>query len=156
VDERPTQRNGNGSKERGSEKRVGCAVHWGTIQVNSHKIILGDNVACSCGPPVTIDWESFETVILDVDSYEAHKDPATSRRKDQMLLPRQVREDMLRDAGYARSSVRDAAEAAARARKLRIRSSRDGRFREALTAAARRVASRPVGPDVARKTHVSK
>jgi hypothetical protein len=136
-----------------SETRAGRArgiVRWGTVQVNSHRIILGDNAACSCGPPVTIDWDSFETVTLDLDSYEAHKDPTASRRKGQLLLPRQVREDMLRHAGYARSSVRDATEAAAWAQKQRTRSSRDGRLREALTAAARRVTAGRSGADVIR------
>jgi hypothetical protein len=108
-----------------------AGVRWGTVEIHSHAITLGDNV-CSCGPPVTIGWTAFDTIVVQVDSYESRK-PAP-RHKGEMLLPAWVREDLLREAGYPRSSVLEATQSVAETKQLRLKSSRDGRFRESVLA----------------------
>ena len=92
-----------------SEKKL---VRFDSIRISSHAIILGDNPAVSKGPPVTIEWKSFESMRVSVDDYEVGKGTCTddtalctgtTRRGFAMILPLDVREDMLRAAGYARS-----------------------------------------------------
>jgi hypothetical protein len=51
-----------------------------------------------------------------------------------MLLPAWVREDMLREAGYPRSRVLEASQSVAETKQRRLKSSRDGRFRESIVA----------------------
>jgi hypothetical protein len=113
------------------DRRAAAGVRWGTVEIHSHAITLGDNV-CSCGPPVTIGWTAFDTIVVQVDAYESRK-PAP-RHKGEMLLPAYVREDLLREAGYPRSSVLEATQSVAETKQLRLKSSRDGRFRESVVA----------------------
>jgi hypothetical protein len=115
------------------DRRAAAAagVRWGTVEIHSHAITLGDNV-CSCGPPVTIGWTAVDTIVVQVDAYESRK-PAP-RHKGEMLLPAWVREDLLREAGYPRSSVLEASQSVAETKQLRLKSSRDGRFRESIVA----------------------
>ena len=47
-------------------------VRWGSVLVRDYPMILGDNPCCSCGPPVTLDWEYEEHAPLGVDAYECH------------------------------------------------------------------------------------
>jgi len=56
-------------------------VRWGSVLVRDYPIILGDNPCCSCGPPVTLDWEYQEYKPLDVDTYEFAHPPRRSFRE---------------------------------------------------------------------------
>jgi hypothetical protein len=77
------------------------AVTFGSLAVHEHAVILGDNPSVSSGSPLTISWKSQASLYCSVDEYEALRPP--HRTKDTMLVPRSVREDWLRSAGYARS-----------------------------------------------------
>jgi hypothetical protein len=77
------------------------AVTFGSLTIHEHPVILGDNPSVSSGSPLTISWESQASLRSSVDEYEASR-PAR-RTKDTMLVPRSMREDWLRSAGYARS-----------------------------------------------------
>jgi hypothetical protein len=76
-------------------------VSFDSIEVREHAIILGDNPSVTSGPPLTIAWESHASYCVSVEEYE--KARPTRRSKEQMLIPRRVREEWLRHAGYARS-----------------------------------------------------
>lgn len=84
-------------------------MHFGTVHICSHAIILGDNPATSEGPPVTIEWTAFDTVVLNVDDYEQTKAKgvggARPRKGPEMIIPLHLRIDMLKAAGYARSEM---------------------------------------------------
>lgn len=56
-------------------------VHWGVVLVRDYPMILGDNPSCSCGPPLTLDWEYQEYKPLDVDTCEFHHPPRRSMRE---------------------------------------------------------------------------
>ena len=70
------------------------SVGFGSVQISSHEIILGDNPAVTCGPPVSIAWECFHEAQCSVDEYESnHEQPR--RTKLEMMLPRAIREDLV-------------------------------------------------------------
>lgn len=77
------------------------SVTFHNVQVREHEMILGDNPSVSCGPPLSITWNSHVSFEYTVDDYE--KAHPTRRNKANMLVPRMVREEWLRNAGYARS-----------------------------------------------------
>ena len=76
-------------------------VTFDSLDVHEHAILLGDNPSVSSGPPLTISWEAQASVHLSIDEYEASRPPR--RHKEEMHVPREIREDWLRQAGYARS-----------------------------------------------------
>lgn len=102
------------------------SVTFGEIEIHSHQCILGDNPSVSSGPPVTLEWTAFETHKIDVDVYEERKPAA--REKESMILPRSVREEILRREGFSRGEIREATEVAQKLQLQRRKSSNDGRL----------------------------
>jgi hypothetical protein len=76
-------------------------VTFGSLTIHEHPVMLGDNPSVSSGPPLAISWEAQASHFFSVDEYEASRPPR--RSKDTMQVPRSMREDWLRSAGYARS-----------------------------------------------------
>lgn len=105
-------------------------VSWNAVEVHFHGVRLGDNPACSRGPPVCIEWNAFESLALDLEEYEETK-PET-RSKHQMLLPAMVREDWLRNAGYSRGEIKEQLKEVLKIKESRHRSSSDGKLKEKL------------------------
>lgn len=79
-------------------------VRFNTVQVNSHAVILGNNPAVSSGLPVTIEWVAFQTEVFPVEEFERAKE-LLSRKRNEMILPSNLREDMIKSAGYSRSEM---------------------------------------------------
>lgn len=77
-------------------------VSFSFVEFHLHEILLGDNPAVSNGPPLTLSWKAVESYKLHLDKYEASK-ALPSRDRHQMILPKCVREDWLKAAGYSRS-----------------------------------------------------
>jgi len=74
---------------------VSIGVHWGTVQIHSHGVILGANPAVSHGPPVTIEWDSFDNITLSLEHYESDRNARPHRRGRSLLLPLALRHDMI-------------------------------------------------------------
>ena len=70
------------------------SVSFSTISLQYYPIILGDNPACSQGPPITIDWDHFAKQTFDVDYYESEKE--CSRDTSQMRIPGTFRARLLK------------------------------------------------------------
>jgi hypothetical protein len=106
-------------------KTLHChSVQWGDIEIRSHEISLGDNPSCHAGPPLTTKWEAFDTISLKIDDYETTR--PFRRSKHQLVMPGSVREDILREAGYARGEIRDAVLEVDRIHTSRSKNSRPG------------------------------
>jgi hypothetical protein len=99
-------------------------VRFSTLEIFDHPIILGDNPSTSCGPPLMIDWECIGSFQLSVDEYEASRGPR--RVKQTLVVPRYVREEWLREAGYARSELEAAVQSVLKARHSREANARKG------------------------------
>lgn len=102
------------------------SVSFGDIQIHSHQFTLGDNPSVSSGPPVTVDWKAFESGTYDLDEYEQQKpDP---RRKEAMILPRSIREEILRNEGFSRGELKEATGQVSKIQQHRLKSSKDGKL----------------------------
>lgn len=101
-------------------------VSFGHVRIYSHKCTLGDNPAVASGPPLTVEWKAFDTHTLDLDSYEEKK--PEPRSKDAMILPRSLREAILRKEGFSRGEMKEVTEEVMKIQLERRRSSRDTRL----------------------------
>mmetsp|Transcript_29007 Transcript_29007/g.34473 ORF Transcript_29007/g.34473 Transcript_29007/m.34473 type:complete len:175 (-) Transcript_29007:209-733(-) len=68
-------------------------VHFQSVEIREYDMILGDHPSSHNGPPVTLDWEYDETILLPLDQYEFHHAPR--RTKQQMLLDGSYRAHIL-------------------------------------------------------------
>jgi hypothetical protein len=96
-------------------------VQWGDLTISSHAYALGDNPSCP-GPAVSSSYKAFDHVTVPVDDYEATR--PVHRAKHQLVMPMAVREDLLKEAGYARSYLKEAAKQGEAIRKSREFNSR--------------------------------
>ena len=70
-------------------------VSFHKIEIREYQRTLGDNPSVSSGPPVTLDWKyNPNHHILNVDDYEKNK---KSRSKVELVMPKSIREDILRE-----------------------------------------------------------
>ena len=100
-------------------------VRFDTVEFREYARILSDNPSTTAGPPIGLDWryDPKDTVTLDVNSYESYRDGAesgerTRRTKQELIIPSDVRQEMLREAGYSRQEI---AAAVRNARKVKER-----------------------------------
>lgn len=99
-----------------SSQDLDKCVRFNTVEFREYSRVLGDSSATSSGPPVGIGWEYDQEIILDVDQYETCIGPRRTRQE--FTIDPFTRGCMLRDVGYSRQEI---AEAAKRVRKERGR-----------------------------------
>lgn len=82
-------------------------VSFGTVVIREHRLCLGNNPACSSGPPTAIEWKTHRSLKLSVDEYEdlIHTSTIERRSRKDLVMPRKVREEMLRRRGYSRKEI---------------------------------------------------
>mmetsp|Transcript_34497 Transcript_34497/g.83484 ORF Transcript_34497/g.83484 Transcript_34497/m.83484 type:complete len:236 (+) Transcript_34497:38-745(+) len=81
-------------------------VRFDIVEFREYPRALSDNPSTSSGPPIGIGWryDPNDTIVLDLDSYEC--DRVDNRRtKRELAIPANIREDMLREAGYSRNEI---------------------------------------------------
>jgi hypothetical protein len=78
-------------------------ITFSVVAFHTHAIVLGDNPAVSVGPPLAMSWKAVESVSLDLEEYETSRPPR--RQKRDLIVPRTMRMDWLRDEGYSRHEV---------------------------------------------------
>mmetsp|Transcript_29250 Transcript_29250/g.49858 ORF Transcript_29250/g.49858 Transcript_29250/m.49858 type:complete len:407 (+) Transcript_29250:85-1305(+) len=96
-------------KQAGREEkkvRSQSAVSFDQVNIREYERILGDNPSCTSGPPLSIGWKfSPDPMVISVDDYEDGKGD-TPRYKSQFLVPKQIREQMLKEhAGVSRRDI---------------------------------------------------
>jgi hypothetical protein len=81
-------------------------ISFDVVEIREYKRILSDNPATSSGPPVGLGWEYYpeDTIILDIDTYESYQCGAR-RSKPQLVIPSEVRYEMLLDEGYSSKEI---------------------------------------------------
>jgi hypothetical protein len=122
---------GNSIAQRhGRIEKTENAVSWGTIEMHSHVIELGDNPAVSHGPPITLGREITDSCKLSVDDYESSLEGRRSKRE--LILPGALREDWLRELGYSRKELREAVSVVKMIKVDRRSSAEDGKLWEKL------------------------
>ena len=84
-------------------------VRFSSIEFRQYVRILSDNPSTSSGPPIGLGWEFIpeDTTRIDLDLYERGCD-GLRRSGSKLILPRDLREKMLREVGYSRSEISNA------------------------------------------------
>ena len=71
------------------------SVSFNKIEIREYERTLGDNPCVSSGPPLTLGWKyNPDHDVFDVEEYENNKSP---RSKAEMLMPREIREVVLKE-----------------------------------------------------------
>jgi len=94
-------------------------VSFSTLQFHFHPIVVGDNPAVSSGPPLTISWTAFQSIIVRIEEYE-RLNPDGPRLANEFFLSSNHRVNILTKIGYSKEEVREAAVLARRGRSQRI------------------------------------
>eukprot|EP00816_Leptocylindrus_hargravesii_P002038 CAMPEP_0196816240 /NCGR_PEP_ID=MMETSP1362-20130617/54274_1 /TAXON_ID=163516 /ORGANISM="Leptocylindrus danicus, Strain CCMP1856" /LENGTH=164 /DNA_ID=CAMNT_0042193491 /DNA_START=8 /DNA_END=502 /DNA_ORIENTATION=+ len=87
---------------RSSRSVAAKKVSFGTVDIREHNVRLGNNPSCSSGPPIALEWEARRSIVLSVDEFEVR---ANRRTREELVMPRHVREDILRRRGYSRKEL---------------------------------------------------
>ena len=100
-------------------------VHFGTVIINEHPIIVGCNPAVSSGVPLSIDWDRISQTIMSIQEYEIIREP--DRVEDSSMLKKDSsdRYFMLTSLGYSYKELRQAEKEVDIIRKLRQESFED-------------------------------
>jgi hypothetical protein len=99
-------------------KNKTSSVKFSTITISSHLIMLGNNPS-SHGPPLMLSWKAMHTKTLTLEDYEDSR--PVRRTRDQLLIPRAVREDWLILLGYSRADLKEAVQQAFKIKKSRAK-----------------------------------
>ena len=93
----PNENNPNGMKRR---------ISFDHVEIREYNRILCDNPATTVGPPVGLGWKYSEedTITIDLDKYESIQSDAR-RNKRQLVIPSEVRQEMLLEEGYSRWEI---------------------------------------------------
>ncbi|KAL7549919.1 hypothetical protein ACHAWF_013172 [Thalassiosira exigua] len=95
-------------------------VKFHEVEIREYPRILGDNPSTSSGPPIGIGWRyrPEDAVVVDLDLYERRAE-GTRRTKADLIIPADVRVDMLREVGYSRCEISGAVRTARKAKERR-------------------------------------
>lgn len=124
-----TQR-GSITQRYGSLQKPERNVTWGSLDIHSHVVTLGDNPSVSTGPPLTVAWKACKSHTITIDDYEAGVSERRSRRE--LAVPRQLREEWLRDVGFSRMEMRQVNKEIIKIKSNRKSSAEDGKLWEKL------------------------
>ncbi|KAL3911429.1 MAG: hypothetical protein SGILL_007285, partial [Bacillariaceae sp.] len=80
-------------------------VAFGNVTLRCYERILTDNPAVQSGPAIGIGWRYKRSGHFDVDEFEQGR--GHPRSSDELVLPRPVREKMLKDAGFDQKEIAD-------------------------------------------------
>lgn len=78
-------------------------LRFGTVTIRRYEQTLGDNPACSLGPPLTLDWTfQQDDHTPTVDDYEAN---IHRRQRQEMMLSYYQRQDILSEKGFTKAQM---------------------------------------------------
>lgn len=126
-----------------TSKSLQNSVSFSSLEIRVYKLTLGDNPACSEGPPMTLDWEYHDkSEVFDVDGYESTRGPR--RRKREMCMSPNLRWwRLMRENGFSSMQIQKAVADLQKAQKLRQKTVKQlkpaAKLEEALQSAKRKV-----------------
>ena len=122
-------------------KRSGTAVvTFDKVQVRYYERILEVNPAVTNGAAIGIGWRYRRGGVLPIDDWEMNKE--RSQSTNDLILPRHVREEMLKDLGYTQHDIATATRIVLKAknnRKITVNNLPNQHMEEAVERAARKV-----------------
>ncbi|KAL7536407.1 hypothetical protein ACHAXR_007143 [Thalassiosira sp. AJA248-18] len=89
-------RGGRTGKKPKGKRVMNRSVSFANINIREYERVLGDNPSVTSGPPLSIGWRyAPEPISMRIDDYEDGK--GEPRSSSEYLVPKTVRENMLRD-----------------------------------------------------------
>lgn len=77
------------------DKGVARRCVFTCVDIREHERVAGDNPCVSKGVPLSIGWGYYQHESINLDDYEYNRGPA--RDKIEMMVPAEVRKEILRD-----------------------------------------------------------
>jgi hypothetical protein len=93
-------------------------VSFNTVEIREYVRTLGDNPSVRSGPALSLGWIVVDSCILPLSLYEHQRPPKVG--SVDLIVPRIIREEMLREEGITRSEI-----AAANRESFRIKQNRN-------------------------------
>lgn len=81
------------------------SIQFSSVEVYYHDIVIGDNPGSLNGPTIALGWEQLDFAVFAPSEFEALR---RQRPRDELVLTRKDRERMLQDAGYSKSTIKQA------------------------------------------------
>ena len=82
------------------------SVTFSVLDIREYEVTLGDHPGLfSNGPSLSLGWSYNNYRNINVDFYEAQRAITGRRKRDEMIMPRFERENLLRDFGYSRRDI---------------------------------------------------
>ena len=92
-------------------------VSFSTIDVRHYERIIELNPAVSSGVPIGIGWRYKRGGEISVEEFERHH--SRSYKPEELLIPRAIRESMVKEFGYSQKDIADATRTCLRLKKER-------------------------------------
>jgi hypothetical protein len=90
----------------GPEIRPSRSVSFNSVTVREHDVTLGDHPSSASGPPIQLDWKLKNESTVDLDRYEENRQPR--RKRKQLKMSFQEREEILQSSGFTVDQLKDA------------------------------------------------
>ena len=126
-----------GTEDKGKGKKVSFAI----VQIRYYERILDINPSVTAGPAIAIGWRYKSGGKLAIEDWEMRKGD-NLRRANELLLPKHVREAMLKEVGFTQRDIAEAVRVIIKAknkRKQTVQNLGAEAMEEAIELAARRV-----------------
>lgn len=108
-------------------RKKGSTVQFSTIKIREYDRIIGDNPACSSGPPMTFDWSYTQKPPISVNEYETSRQPRRRKKRQHLYLAFTTRRNIMGLHFGATEEEMDKAEKKIKViRKGRLKSKKDG------------------------------
>ena len=114
-----SQRGMTKTTNEGHANAGGRKVQFSTIEIRQYSITVGDNPGGRCGPPISLDWNYFNTSKMNLSNYENCRGPR--RNKSELYIPSKERMwTLLKDVGCSMEEIKYASSVAESIRKGRL------------------------------------
>lgn len=90
----------------GLEIKASRSVSFNSLTIREHDLTLGDHPSSASGPPVQLDWKPKTVSTVSLEDYENAREPR--RRRRQLKLSFQEREEILQTNGFTMDELKDA------------------------------------------------
>ena len=101
-------------------------VRFSNVTLREYPIVVGDNPAVSCGPPISIDWKYISEVVLSVEEHMSMN--PNPKKQREMILPSYIRKMILIHNGSSDFELEEAEDEAKEIKIQRHKSWKDSKM----------------------------
>jgi len=125
-----TKKTSSSEEDMKCKKRNVSKLSFSSVTIRSYAMTLGDNPSVTLGPPLTIEWEHFDSLTTSLDDYELKRGP--SRNRASYKIPYILREQILRYVGFGRAELHEASIEIAKTKRGRLSSAHQPVIKELM------------------------